>query len=240
MDTAGGTGSSPTPASPTAPVDEAPGVPSPRDSELVAALRCGDEDSFLWLVNTFGPPMLRVARAHVPSTAIAEEVVQDTWVAALRGLDRFEGRSSLKTWLFGILLNIARTRGVRERRTVPFSDAFDGGTGPTVDPSRFAPPDAAAWPRHWTSPPASWADVPEVSLLSGEVRELVGDALTALPDRLRTVVTLRDVHGYSSQEVCDLLDLTAGNQRVLLHRGRAKIRAALEDYLEEHVEEAAQ
>jgi RNA polymerase sigma-70 factor (ECF subfamily) len=165
---------------------------------------------------------------------VAEEVVQETWLAVLQGIDRFEGRSSLKTWLFRILTNRAKTRGEREGRTVPFSALADAaeveGEEPAVDPDRFygsEHPNAGLW----VDVPQRWADTPERRLLSGEVQELVADAIAALPPSQRAVISLRDVEGWSSEEVCNVLELSETNQRVLLHRARTKVRRALETYL---------
>ena len=196
------------------------------------ALREGDEPTFAELVVRMTPAMLAVAAGYVPSRTVAEEVVQETWLAVLTGLDRFEGRSSLRTWVFGILLNVARSRGARERRSIPFSSAFpEDEAGPTVDPGRFRAP-GEQWPGHWASPPRPW-DLPESALLSGEVRTRLRAALDTLPPRQRTVVHLRDVQGFDADEVCALLGIEPGNQRVLLHRGRAKLRQVLEDYMDE-------
>lgn len=202
------------------------------------ALRGGDEQAFAELVGRLTPSMLAVAAGRVPGRTVAEEVVQETWLAVLTGLDRFEGRSSLRTWVFGILLNIARTRGARERRSVPFSSAFptdqagpQAQAGPTVDPGRFHPP-GTPWSGHWTAVPQPW-ELPENALLSHEIRTRLRAALDALPPGQRAVVHLRDVQGLDAAEVCAILDLEPGNQRVLLHRGRARIRQALEDYIHE-------
>jgi len=207
-------------------------APDSTDARLVQALRDGDESIFTELVERLTPTMLAVAVGYVPSRTVAEEVVQETWLAVLTGLDRFEGRSSLRTWVFGILLNVARSRGVRERRSVPFSSAFpEDETGPTVDPGRFRP-HGDEWPGHWSTPPRQW-DLPEPALLSREVRTRLRAALDVLPPRQRTVVHLRDVQGLDADEVCALLGIEPGNQRVLLHRGRAKLRQVLEDYMDE-------
>ena len=196
------------------------------------ALRDGDERTFAELVERLTPAMLAVAAGYVPGRTVAEDVVQETWLAVLTGLDRFEGRSSLRTWVFSILLNLARSRGARERRSIPFSSAFpEDETGPTVDPGRFRP-QGEEWPGHWATPPRPW-DLPESALLSHEVRTRLRTALDALPPRQRTVVHLRDVQGLDADEVCALLDIEPGNQRVLLHRGRAKLRQVLEDYMNE-------
>lgn len=202
----------------------------PSDEALLAGLRSGDEDTFAQLVDAWTPAMLHLARAHVATRESAADVVQDTWLAVIRGIGDFEGRSSLRTWVFRILTNIAKSRGVRERRTVPWGSLFDDGpAGPTVDPGRFRGP-GDPYPGHWREFPASWT-LPEASALDGEIRRLLYDVIDALPARQREVVSLRDVAGYTSEEVCDLLGLTAGNQRVLLHRGRAAVRASLESYL---------
>jgi RNA polymerase sigma-70 factor (ECF subfamily) len=199
------------------------------DLELVQALRAGDERVFAALVDRYSPAMLAVARAHVASREVAEDVVQDTWLALLKGIDGFEGRASLRTWLFRVLVNIAKSRGVREKRTTP-TDAFDTD-GPSVSPVHFQ---AATdrWPGHWTRFPQQWVESPERSLLADEALELVRHELARLPEQQRRVVALRDVDGFDSVEVCELLDLTAANQRVLLHRGRARLRQALAGYFE--------
>jgi RNA polymerase sigma-70 factor (ECF subfamily) len=210
-------------------------VAASNDFELVQRLLAGDEDAFMWLVNAYHASMVRLALMYVPSRAVAEEVVQETWLAVLEGLPRFEGRSSLKTWIFRILMNRALSRGPRERRTVPFSAMFDpsreGGEA-AVDPDRFAEA-GARWPGHWTSPPRSWANVPEERLLGRETLQQVRQAIETLPPSQREVITLRDVDGWSSAEVCNVLGITETNQRVLLHRARSKVRRALERYLDE-------
>jgi len=200
------------------------------DQELVAALRRGDEDAFMKLVDEYGPALLRVARMYVPSAAVAEEVVQETWIAVLNGVDRFEGRSSLKTWIFRILANIAKTRGERERRSVPFSSAARAAADePSVDPDRFLPAgDERA--RAWALGPVPWAE-PEASLLSDETLEVILAAIDKLPPAQREVITLRDVDGWSSEEVRNALDISETNQRVLLHRARSKVRGAIEQHL---------
>jgi RNA polymerase sigma-70 factor (ECF subfamily) len=208
-------------------------VPTRDDEELVERLRAGDEDAFMTLVDRYGPQMLRVARLYVPTTAVAEDVVAETWLAVLTGLDRFEERSSLKTWIFRILANRAKTRGQRERRSVPFSSLADPADddGPTVDPERFEPA-GSRWAGHWTSYPQRFGELPEEQLLSKEAAEVARAAIASLPESQRTVITLRDVEGWDAAEVRDLLDLSDGNQRVLLHRARAKVRRALERELD--------
>jgi RNA polymerase sigma-70 factor, ECF subfamily len=209
-------------------------LPTASERALVAALRRGDEVAFARLVELHTPSMLRLARRYVRSRSVAEDVVQETWIALLEGLDRFEERATVKTWLFRVLLNIARTRAVREQRVVPMSALGADGDeeGPTVDPTRFLPPDAVDWPRHWASTPYDWRDRPELVTLSRETMQTVRRALDALPERQRTVVELRDVDGLSAEEVCTVLGLSGANQRVLLHRGRARVRQALEDVLD--------
>jgi RNA polymerase sigma-70 factor (ECF subfamily) len=197
------------------------------ESELIAALRGGDQAAFAELVTRHTPALLRAARTYVPSHAIAEEVVQETWIALVKGVDKFEGRSSLRTWLFAVMANIAKARGVRERRD---KEALIAAMGPTVAPSRFhGPPDPRAG--SWKEPPVAFPDSPEGSVLGRELRAVAQRELDKLPSRQRAVVTLRDLIGVDSAEVCELLDITPANQRVLLHRGRVAIRQTLEDYL---------
>jgi RNA polymerase sigma-70 factor (ECF subfamily) len=204
----------------------------PSDEQaLIEALRRGDEAAFMWLVDEYGAALLRVARMYVPSTAVAEEVVQETWIGVLKGIDRFEARSSLKTWIFRILTNIAKTRGERERRSVPFSSAAGAAADePSVDPDRFLPAgDERA--RGWALGPVPWPG-PEESLLSGETREVILQAIDQLPPSQREVITLRDVDGWSSEDVRNAMEITETNQRVLLHRARSKVRGAIERHLD--------
>ena len=193
------------------------------DAVVVAALRSRDEAAFRMLVEAWTPVMTRVARAHVSTDASADEVVQETWLGVLRGIDAFEARSSLRTWTFRILTNIAKTRGVRELRAVPMSSLAHE---PTVEPDRFRGPDNE-YPGHWKTSPAAWPS-PEEMVVSADTGRLVAEIIAGLPDRQQVVISLRDVHGFSSTEVCDLLGLSAANQRVLLHRARAAVRAGLE------------
>jgi|SRR5579859_1536602 len=208
---------------------------TPDEQMLLAALRGGDEAAFETLVNAHYVAMLRVALLYVRNRAVAEEVIQETWLAVLQGLARFEGRSSLKTWIFRILANRARTRAVREGRSVPFSALASQeaeGDEPAVEPERFRPADAR-WPRHWASAPQSWGEIPEERMLALETRERLRLAIEALPLAQRAVITLRDIEGWDAEEVSGHLGVTDGNQRVLLHRARSKVRAALERYLAE-------
>ncbi len=203
------------------------------ERELVTALRRGDEDAFVRLVEYLHGSMLRLASFHVSDRAVAEEVVQDAWLGVLQQLDRFEGRSSLKTWILRIVSNQAKTRAVRERRTVPLSTlaaARADADEPAVDPDRFLPA-GHRWAGHWAMPPTSWREVPEDLLLSRETMTEIGRAIDRLPVAQRQVLILRDVEGLSADDTCELLGLTEGNQRVLLHRARSKVRAALECYL---------
>jgi RNA polymerase sigma-70 factor (ECF subfamily) len=200
------------------------------DGKLVAALRAGDEDAYRRVVTEWHPMLLRVAQIFVPSRAVAEEVVQETWLRVLGALDRFEGRSSLRTWVFRILVNTAKTRAQREGRVVPFSALDDPGRIPeaAVDADRFLGPDHERFPGHWASPPRA---LPEERLLAAETRAVIAAAIDELPAAQRAVITLRDVAGWDAEGVCNALDVTEVNQRVLLHRARAKVRRALEDYL---------
>jgi RNA polymerase sigma-70 factor (ECF subfamily) len=202
------------------------------EAELVERLRAGDEAAFAALVREYNPSLVRVARMYVSSQAVAEEVAQETWLGVLNGLDRFEGRSSLKTWIFRILTNIAKTRAVRDGRTLPFSALQDPARVPeaSVDADRFLDPEHPRWPGHWAVKPAPW---PDEALLADETRARIAAAIDALPATQRAVITLRDVEGWSSDEVRNALDLSETNQRVLLHRARSKVRAALESYLEQ-------
>jgi RNA polymerase sigma-70 factor (ECF subfamily) len=201
------------------------------EAVLIAALRDGDEAAFAHLVDQHAPSMLRVARGYVPSREIAEEVVQETWIALLKGISNFEGRSSLRTWLFAVMINIAKARGMRERRD---ADAAIAASTGTVDPARFRTADDP-YPGHWKQgeEPSPFPDTPEGTLLGNELVGVARTELEKLPDRQRMVVTLRDMLGFDSAEVCDLLDISVANQRVLLHRGRAAVRQALEEYLED-------
>jgi RNA polymerase sigma-70 factor (ECF subfamily) len=227
-DLAGPISAMPQPAGPAA----APGaLETERDARLLAALRAGDEEAFAGLVRRHHASMKRVARMYVSTDAVAEEVVQETWLAAIAGLERFEQRSSLKTWLFHILANKAKTRGARERRTVPFASLGPGDDTPAVPPERFQGP-GDPWPGHWAMPPRPWED-PERRLHSLEARERLRAAIGALPEVQQAVLTLRDVEGLEADEVCGLLGLSDGNQRVILHRARARVRTELERYFEE-------
>jgi RNA polymerase sigma-70 factor (ECF subfamily) len=205
------------------------------DPDLLSALRAGDERAFIRLIESHHSAMVRLAMSYVPSRSVAEEVVQDTWLAVLNGLDRFEGRSSLRTWIFRILLNQAMTRGRREHRSVPFSALFDPAgepAEPSVDPDRFMNRTGKS-PGQWLHPPRRWEGEPEGRLISRETLDQVGSALDALPPSQREVIVLRDVEGWTSREVCNVLGITETNQRVLLHRARSKVRQALEHYLDE-------
>lgn len=196
------------------------------DGRVVEALRRGDEATFLEVVNKHHSAMLRVASSYVSSAAVAEEVVQEAWLGVLKGLASFQGRSSLRSWIFGILTNCAKSRGVREARSTPFS-AFDNPDEdePPVDPSRFLGSDHPRWPGHWASPPEAWADE---KVVARETAGFIAEEIERLPPAQRQVVTLRDVEGWTSAEICAALGISEGNERVLLHRARSRIRAALE------------
>ena len=199
------------------------------EAQLVEALRAGDESAFSELTRAYHSSLLRVAQIYVSNRAVAEEVVQETWLAVLEGLDRFEGRSSLKTWIFRILANRAKTRAQRERRTLPFSALQpERVPEPALEPERFRGSEDPIWPGHWASPPQAW---PEERLLAAETRERLAEAIEALPASQRAVISLRDLEGWSAEEVCNALEIGETNQRVLLHRARSKVRKALEEYL---------
>jgi RNA polymerase sigma-70 factor (ECF subfamily) len=214
------------------------GGPTSDDAELVEALQRGDEAAFAGLVDELTGPLTRLALAHVPSRAVAEEVVQDTWLGVIRGIDGFQGRSSLRTWIFQILLNKARTRGRREKRTLPFASlrrrAEEGRDEPAVDADRFQGR-RGEYPGHWSRPPVEWSS-PEERLAGDAARQVMLEAIAALPPRQREVITLRDIQGYSAEEARNALELSETNQRVLLHRARSKVRAALERHFEAEAE----
>lgn len=204
------------------------------EQRLLDSLRAGDESAFEMLIDRYHSPLLRLAMLYVPSRAVAEEVVQETWLGVLQGLARFEGRSSLKTWIFRILTNRARTRGQREGRSIPFSAVWNpeaDADDPAVDADRFRPPDHE-YAGHWMSRPQDWEALPEERLLGQETRAQIQQAINALPGSQREVITLRDVEGWDSEEVCNILSISESNQRVLLHRARSKVRRMLEQYLD--------
>jgi RNA polymerase sigma-70 factor, ECF subfamily len=201
----------------------------PGDAELVARLRDRDEAAFALVLDAWSPGMLRLARSFVSTSDSAAECVQDTWLAVIEGIDRFEGRSALRTWVYRILVNTAKRRGIREGRSVPWSSVADE-TGPTVDPARFRGP-GRPYSGHWWAFPARWPE-PENAALATEVRAEIAKALADLPERQRVVLVLRDVQGYDAAEASSILDITPGYQRVLLHRARAHVRARIEAYHE--------
>jgi RNA polymerase sigma-70 factor, ECF subfamily len=201
------------------------------EADLVARLRAGDERAFEALVERHYGMMLAVARGYVRTRAVAEEVVQEAWVGVLNGIARFEGRSSLRTWIMRIVVNIAITRGEREARTIPFSTLAPEGDEPAVHPDRFRD-ESDGFPGHWRAYPANWAAMPDDALLSRETLDVVMGAIEELPDAQRVVITMRDVAGCSAEEVCGTLDVSDGNQRVLLHRARSHVRNALERHLD--------
>ena len=207
-------------------------VELPDDRELVERLRAGDEAAFMALVDALEPSMLRIARMYVSSPSVAEEVVQDAWLGALRGIDGFQGRSSLRTWIFRILVNIAKTRGVREGRSVPFASLAGGDLeAPSWDPTAFLGSETGS-AGGWSTLPPDWRGIPEDRLLAGETFAVIRSVLGSLPPMQAEVLRLRDALGWSSEDVRNALDLTETNQRVLLHRARARVRAALAAYFE--------
>lgn len=199
------------------------------DARTVLRLRDGDETVFASITTSWSPSMLRVAGLYVRTAQSAEDVVQETWLAVLDGLDGFEGRSSLRTWVLRILVNKARTCGVREQRTVPTAEFDEQNAGPMVSPGRFAGPQSR-WAGHRWVFPERWSPTPEEELLAGELRRLMRRTLESLPERQRDVLRLRDACGCSADETCWMLELSAVNQRVLLHRARARMRASVEEY----------
>jgi RNA polymerase sigma-70 factor, ECF subfamily len=206
------------------------------DDELVGALRRGEEPAFATLLDRYYGRLLRLAMTQVHNRAQAEEIVQEAWLGVLQGIACFESRSSLKTWLFHILLNIARTRARRERRSVPFSaldEAGDDDLGPSIPPDRFLPHDHPRWPRHWAVAPRSWGSSPEERLVAKETQGVIEQAIAALPAMQHEVIILRDIEGLTTPEAADLLGVTEGHLRVLLHRARSKVRRALEESFEE-------
>ena len=204
---------------------------SAEERELLEALRRGDEAAFARLVETLHGSMLRLAMVHVGDRAVAEEVVQEAWLGVLKGLDRFEGRSSLRTWILRILVNKAKTRGARDARTVPFASLAPVGEEPAVDPERFRGQDDP-FPGHWRAYPGNWQRLPEETLAERETLDVVLATIHQLPPPQRLVITMRDIQGCDAAEVCEALDVSEGNQRVLLHRARSKVRSALERHLD--------
>lgn len=199
------------------------GAPAHSDAELVAAIKRGDEAAFAELVDAYSPGLMRMAAMFVRDREVVGEVVQDTWLAVLRGINRFEGRSSLKTWIYRILINTAKTRGQREARSTPFSAAVSADE-PSVDPDRFLESGG------WRLGPADW-QTPEEELVQGETRDEILRAIEELPANQRAVITMRDVEGFDAAETAESLGLSQGNQRVLLHRARSRVRSALERHL---------
>jgi RNA polymerase sigma-70 factor (ECF subfamily) len=210
-------------------------VASADDLYLIEQLRNCNEDAFVALIDRYAPAMLRLAMVYVGAWAVAEEVVQETWVAVLEGLGRFEGRSSLKTWMFRILTNCAKTRAQREGRSIPFSSLEESDTEHAehaVGPDRFLPVDHQR-PGGWMSFPSSWEEMPEDRMLSQETSACIHRAIEALPPNQREIITLRDIEGWKAEETCSFLGISEVNQRVLLHRARSKVRGKLEQYFEE-------
>lgn len=204
------------------------------ETALLELLRQRDETAFTQLVEQYHSSLVRLARIYIQDTASAEEVAQDTWLAVLHGLNRFEGRSSLKTWIYTVLTNKAKTRSQRENRTISYTDMEQAVQHqPTVAPDRFNDPGTERWANHWTrdAAPTSWTGIPEDIILSDETLDLIRSTIDQLPANQRVVITLHDMEELSSQEICNILGISETNQRVLLHRARARVRQALEDYL---------
>jgi RNA polymerase sigma-70 factor, ECF subfamily len=206
--------------------------PADDDAALIAALKRRDEAAFVTLVERYQHPLLRLALVYCRSLAVAEEIVQDTWLGVIQGIDRFEGRASFKTWLFQILVNRARTRAEREGRAVSFSSLSDEAEAPgepAVPPERFRGSDDK-WPHNWALPPHSWGESSDARLLAGETMELVKRAIAELPPAQQQVITLRDIEGWTAEDVCNVLVISETNQRVLLHRARSHVRGSLEGH----------
>jgi RNA polymerase sigma-70 factor, ECF subfamily len=209
---------------------------SAAEHELLQGLRAGDEAAFSRLIEEYHAPLLRLALTFVANREAAEDVVQETWIAVLQGVGRFEGRSSLKTWIFRILANRAKTRGVKDARIIPFAALAASeveADEPAVDPDRFRPA-GDQFAGHWVSHPQSWDEIPEARLMSGETMAVIQKAIDSLPTAQRAAIVMRDVNLMSSEEVCNELGVSETNQRVLLHRARSKVRRALEVYLGEN------
>jgi RNA polymerase sigma-70 factor (ECF subfamily) len=206
--------------------------PAAAEAALLERLRAGDEAAFEQLVARHYATMLAVAQNYVKGRAVAEEIVQDAWLGVIKGLDRFEGRSSLKTWILSILVNQAKTRGAREARSVPFAALAPEGEEPAVAPERFRSP-GESYPGHWAALPGDWARSAAAAVQDRETLRIVMGAIAELPEAQQAVIRMRDVEGYSSAEVCDALDVSEGNQRVLLHRARSRVRAALERHFDD-------
>lgn len=205
------------------------------ECSLIEGLRNGDEDAFALLVRRHYHALLRVAMFYVPSRAVAEEVVQETWIGVLQGIGRFEGRSSLKTWIFSILTHRAKTRGQKESRHISFSSLSSAecmASESAVEPDRFLPANHAQWPDHWSLPPRSWGESPEKRLLAKESQDHLREAIAALPATQQEVIRLRDIEQWTSEEVCNVLGISETNQRVLLHRARSRVRRSLESYFQ--------
>ncbi|MFN0096514.1 MAG: RNA polymerase sigma factor [Dehalococcoidia bacterium] len=211
---------------------DAPRRTTAAEDELISRLKAGDEAAFAALIDLHHGALVRLARSFVPTREAAEDAAQETWMAVLTGLDRFEGRSTLKAWIFGILANQARVRLRKDARTVPFSSFTSevDGDEPAVGPERFLA--GGPWAGHWVSAPESWDEQPETRVLSAETMAVVGAAIEALPPAQRAAILMRDVHGLDAEAVCNVLGVSDTNQRVLLHRARSKVRQAVERHLE--------
>lgn len=222
----------------TCSADEPGATATPGEASLIASLRAGDEAAYVALVSQMQPSMLRIAMVHCPRRDASEEVVQETWLAVFEGIARFEGRSTVRTWIFSILANKAKSRGIRERRSIPITSVefagsgdADGDDGPAVDPGRFEGA-GSPWRGHWSKPPRAWEHRPDDAALDAELGRRIAAAIALLPPAQREVLTLRDVEGMTSEDVRNVLGLSETNQRVILHRARSKVRRALETYFD--------
>ncbi|HSB00087.1 MAG TPA: RNA polymerase sigma factor [Anaerolineales bacterium] len=203
------------------------------DEQIIVGLKQREEATFLHLINTYHASMVRIAMLYVPNMAAAEEIAQETWLKVLEGIEQFERRSTLKTWIYAILMNLARSRGKREGRCIPFSNlenCQDEDVEPSVPAERFFPADHDQWPNEWSAPPEPWEYVPEEYLQIQELRDCIHEALEHLTENQRTVITLHDLEGWSSIEICNTFNISETNLRVLLHRARARLRQALETF----------
>lgn len=203
------------------------------DEQVIAGLQRKEEAAFQFLINHYHASLVRVAMLYLPDAAAAEEIAQETWLKVLEGIDRFEKRSTLKTWIFAILSNLAKSRGKREGRCIPFSELNlqeEGDGEPSVPANFFSPASDPEFPGHWLVPPAGWDGTPEDHLLSQELKNYMFNALSNLTENQRAIITLHDLEGISSEEICNIFNISETYQRVLLHRGRARIRQAVENY----------
>jgi len=209
------------------------GTDSMDDEQIITGLKQREESAFHFLIDRYHASLVRIAMLYISDRAAAEEIAQETWLKVLEGIDRFEKRSTLKTWIFAILNNLAKSRGKHEGRCIPFSELDyreDGDGEPVVPPERFFPPDHPKWPGGWSMPPEPWHNSPEDQILSEELKDCIQEAIADLPENQRAIITLHDLEGWPSAEICNVFNLSETNQRVLLHRARARVRQAIESY----------